>query len=522
MDTQNKDNLNSITILGHPQGLFFLFFTEMWERFSYYGMRSLLVLFLISSLLEGGWGWSRAAALNLYGSYLFWVYVTGIVGGYLADRVLGARKAVVIGGIIISAGHICLAFGTHTSFYAGLALLVAGTGLFKPNISTIVGQLYGKGVLEDERRDAGYTLFYMGINSGAFFGMALCGYIGEKIAWSYGFGLAGIFMILGALQFYFAQTIFGGIGQLVINKMDKPELDTASAKGDLPHEDAAHIVRDRLIAIGIFSAFTIFFWMAFEQAGGSMTIFAADYTDRSLDGVFGLAYKIINTLLLTIPAMVLSWVLYRLSQVTAKRYPWPNLIIFVCIATIWGLLIWMLVREFEVDKTQVAATWFGILNAFFIILLAPLYSTVWQNYWSPSGPIKFALGLILLGLGFAVLAYGASGIPSGARTASVSMIWLVLAYLLHTMGELCLSPVGLSYISKLAPSRLLGLMFGVWFIMNAIANKLAGMTGSLIDLISTQYSLSTFFLIFALLPIGAGLVLVMMNKWMLRKMHGVL
>ena len=172
-------------ILGHPEGLFFLFFTEMWERFSYYGMRSLLVLFLVSSAMKGGWGWDRADALNLYGSYTFWVYVTGILGGFLADKVLGARRAVVIGGFIISAGHICLTLDTHMTFYAGLALIVCGTGLFKPNISTIVGQLYGQGESEDIKRDAGYTLFYMGVNSGAFFGMALCGYIGEKISWTF-------------------------------------------------------------------------------------------------------------------------------------------------------------------------------------------------------------------------------------------------------------------------------------------------------------------------------------------------
>ncbi|WP_206105578.1 peptide MFS transporter [Sapientia aquatica] len=499
-------------ILGHPEGLFFLFFTEMWERFSYYGMRSLLVLFLVSSAMKGGWGWDRADALNLYGSYTFWVYVTGILGGFLADKVLGARRAVVIGGFIISAGHICLTLDTHMTFYAGLALIVCGTGLFKPNISTIVGQLYGQGESEDIKRDAGYTLFYMGVNSGAFFGMALCGYIGEKISWNYGFGLAGFFMILGALQFYFAGSVFGDIGGAV-NK------DSPVAKTD--PEEQAHVVRDRLIAIGVFSAVTVFFWMAFEQAGGSMTIFAADYTNRTLDGSAGFIFKIINTLLLIVPTMVLTWVLYTLVRQTIKRYPLSNLFIVICFVAVWALLIWMLEREFEADSAVVPATWFGILNSFFIIILAPLFSKLWQDYWQPSGPVKFGTGLILLGLGFGVLAFGASGIPSGAKTASVSMIWLVLAYLFHTMGELCVSPVGLSYISKLAPARLLGMMFGVWFIMTAIANKLAGMTGSLIDDISTTYSMSTFFLIFTLLPIGAGLGMMVINKWMLRKMHGV-
>ena len=500
-------------IMGHPEGLFFLFFTEMWERFSYYGMRSLLVLFLVSSAMKGGWGWERADALNLYGSYTFWVYVTGILGGYLADKVLGARRAVIIGGVIISIGHICLALDTQPTFYAGLAFIVAGTGLFKPNISTIVGQLYKKG--EDVKRDAGYTIFYMGVNSGAFFGMALCGYIGEKISWSYGFGLAGFFMILGALQFYFVQPLFGTIGDVV--KKNNP----ATSTNPQEVEEAPHIVRDRLIAIGVFSVFTIFFWMAFEQAGGSMTIFASDYTNRNLVGSAGLIFKVVNTLLMIVPTIVLTWVLFTLSRQTAKRYPLANLFIVLCFIAVWGLLVWMLGREFSSDSADIPATWFGILNSFFIIILAPLFSKMWQDYWQPSGPIKFATGLVFLGIGFGALAFGAAGIPSGAKTASVSMIWLVLAYLFHTMGELCISPVGLSYISKLAPSRLLGLMFGVWFIMTAIANKLAGLTGSLIDNISTNYSLSVFFLIFTLLPIGAGLVMLLLNKWMKRLMHGV-
>lgn len=513
MNTQIK-TAAPVNIMGHPEGLFFLFFTEMWERFSYYGMRSLLVLFLISSAAHGGWGWDRADALNLYGTYTFWVYVTGILGGYLADRVLGARRAVVIGGFIVAAGHVCLALDTHVSFYLGLALVVAGTGLFKPNISTIVGQLYGRGEQEDVKRDAGYTLFYMGVNSGAFFGFALCGYIGERISWSYGFGLAGFFMIFGALQFYFAQGVFGQIGLL---KKDQVIALDAVVEIEAP----GPVLRDRLIAIGVFSTFTIIFWMMFEQAGGSMTIFAADYTDRTLEGSFGLIFKIVNTLLLVVPTIVLTWVLYTMSRATAKRYLLSNICIYICFAAIWGLLVWMLGREFASDKSDIPATWFGILNSFFIIVLAPLFSKMWQDYWKPSGPVKFAVGLALLGLGFGVLAIGAMGIPSGARTASVSIIWLVLAYFFHTLGELCLSPVGLSYISKLAPSRLFGAMFGVWFLMTAIGNKLAGLSGSLIDSISSTYSLSIFFLIFTLLPIGVGLLMLLLNKWMLRKMHGI-
>jgi POT family proton-dependent oligopeptide transporter len=498
------------TILGHPESLFVLFFTEMWERFSYYGMRALLVLFLVTEAIKGGWGWTREDATTLYAWYTMSVYFTPIIGGYIADKFLGSRRAVVLGGFIIAAGHACLLFDTPTMFYIGLGLVVAGTGFFKPNISTIVGQLYSK---ENEAgRDGGYTLFYMGVNSGAFFGILLCGYIGEKISWPLGFGLAGAFMLLGAIQFYFAQGIFGQIG-LALSQ--KTETEVAHV------EDEPHIVRDRLMAIGMFSFFTIFFWFAFEQAGGSMTIFAADYTDRNLVGTSGMVFKIINSLMTVIPTIILSWLLLKLFAGTAKKYLVSNLLLVTCIGLIWALVLWMLGREFGMDQSDVPATWFGVLNSFFIVILAPMFTKLWDKHWNPSGPIKFGVGLILLGLGFAALSYGAASIPPGAKTASVSMIFLIVAYLFHTMGELCVSPVGLSYISKLAPPRLLGLMFGFWFLNTAIANFLAGYTGSYIDHISTTYSLSTFFLIFTIIPITAGLAFMTLNGWMHKKMHGV-
>ena len=501
------------TILGHPDSLFVLFFTEMWERFSYYGMRALLVLFLVSTAAKGGWGWSREEATTLYGWYTMLVYFTPILGGYLADRLLGTRRAVVLGGFIIAAGHIALFLDTVTSFYIGLGLVIVGTGLFKPNISAIVGQLYGKH--NEASRDGGYTLFYMGVNAGAFFGISLCGYIGEKISWNLGFGLAGVFMILGALQFYLGQGIFGAIGGV-------PEQGQAQTSAKVEaDEPPADVVRDRLVAIGVLSFFTIFFWFAFEQAGGSMTIFAADYTDRALVGTGGFVFKVVNSLMTLIPVAILSVLLVQLCRGTARRYLLSNLLLALALALIWALSLWMLGREFALEQSEVPATWFGVLNSFFLVILAPLFSRTWERWWNPSGPVKFGVGLVLLGLGFAALSYGSAGIPAGARTAQVSMVYLSLAYLLHTMGELCLSPVGLSYISKLAPARLLGLMFGVWFLNTAIANKLAGWTGSYIDRISEAYSLSTFFLIFTLIPIAAGLVLILMNRWMLRKMHGV-
>jgi POT family proton-dependent oligopeptide transporter len=500
-------------ILGHPDSLFVLFFTEMWERFSYYGMRALLVLFLISEVAKGGWGWSRAEATQLYGWYTMLVYLTPILGGYIADRFLGTRRAVLLGGFIIAAGHGALFLEAKPFFYTGLSLIILGTGLFKPNISAIVGQLYDKS--DAGGRDGGYTLFYMGVNAGAFFGISLCGYIGEKISWHYGFGLAGIFMILGALQFYLAQGIFGSIG-------DPPTAESrAAARAAQDDEGPAHVVRDRLIAIGVFSFFTIFFWFAFEQAGGSMTIFAADYTDRTLSGNAGLMFNVVNAVLTLGPALVLSWLLAKLFAGTGPAYRVSNLLLVLALGLIWALALWMLGREFGAETTVVPATWFGVLNSFFIVVLAPAFSKLWERYWNPSGPIKFGLGLVLLGLGFLSLSIGASSIPPGAKTAQISMVFLVLAYLLHTMGELCLSPVGLSYVSKLAPARLLGLMFGVWFVNAAVANWVAGATGSYIDVISSTYSMSVFFLIFTLIPAGAGIVLMLLAPWMKKKMHGI-
>ena len=498
-------------ILGQPNQLFVLFFTEMWERFSYYGMRALLVLFLITEASKGGWGWSRADATNLYGWYTGLAYLTPVLGGYIADRLLGTRRSVLLGGFIIAAGHVALFMDTVPSFYLGLGLVVLGTGLFKPNISAIVGQLYGKD--NENARDSGYTLFYMGVNAGAFFGISLCGYIGEKVSWNLGFGLAGVFMILGAIQFWLSQGLFGTIG----DKVDAAAKAARQALDDTP----ANVVADRLKAIFVFSFFTIFFWFAFEQAGGSMTIFAADYTDRALVGTSGMVFKIVNTAMTLVPAGILTWLLFQLYRSTGGRYLLANVSLAVAFAVIWGLSLWMLGREFGMDQSEVPATWFGVLNSFFLVILAPMFSKLWERHWNPSGPVKFGVGLVLLGLGFAVLSWGAAGIPQGARTAQVSMVFLSLAYLLHTMGELCLSPVGLSYISKLAPTRLLGLMFGVWFLNTAIANKLAGVTGSFIDEISTTHSMSYFFLIFTLIPIGAGVVLMLLTPVMRKWMHGI-
>ena len=510
----NGDEINQRTILGHPSGLFTLFFTEMWERFSYYGMRAILVLFLISSLDNQGWGWERKDALVLYAWYTGLVYITPIFGGLLADKFLGYRKAVVIGALLMTLGHAAMALEVFYDFYlyVGLSLLIVGNGFFKPNISSIVGQMYKD---EGKIKDAAYTIFYMGINSGAFLGILLCGYIGENVNWHYGFGLAGIFMLFGMLQFHFGQKIFGNIGLKKSKENDNEELETNDDKA------SRNIIVDRLIVIGIFSFVTIFFWWGFEQAGGSMTIFANDYTDRNLVGTGALIFKIVNTLLTVVPMIILTIILYLLFKNTFEKYAVSNIFLASSFVIIWAIVIWMLSREFLEDATEVPASWFAILNSFFIILFAPILSRLWQSKYNPSGPVKFGIGLMLLSFGFAILSFGSINIPLGASTASQSMIFLILAYLFHTLGELCVSPVGLSYVSKLAPKKIIGLMFAIWLLSSAIANFFAGITGSYIDPIVQDYGMSTFFLIFTILPASVGLLMILANKKIVAMMHGI-
>ncbi|WP_213520646.1 peptide MFS transporter [Nonlabens sp.] len=518
---------NQKTVLGHPSGLFVLFFTEMWERFSYYGMRALLVLFLVASVFDEGWGWERAEALTLYAFYTGLVYVTPIFGGLIADKITGYRKAVVIGALLMTLGHASMALEGLTGifFYLGLVLLIIGNGMFKPNISSMVGKLYKT---EDKEKDAGYTIFYMGINAGAFLGILLCGYIGESVGWHYGFGLAGIFMFIGMLQFYFAQEIFGKIG---LSPKDAEDFEDVmeeafedaedSVEATIDNAKKSKITSDRLIVIGVLAFFTIFFWWAFEQAGGSMTIFAADYTDRVLEGDGALIFKVFNTLLTVIPMIIITWVLGMLFKQTYSKYALSNILLGSGFVVIWAIVIWMLYRQFTDPAPEVPASWFGILNSFFIIAFAPVFSKIWESKYNPSGPVKFAIGLILLGIGFGILAFGSMGIPLGAKTASVSMIFLIIAYLFHTLGELCVSPVGLSYVSKLSPTKLVGLMFGIWFVANFIANTAAGLTGRFIDPIVEDYGMATFFMIFTIIPIAAGFVMLAISKLLVKMMHGI-
>ena len=567
-------------VLGHPAGLFVLFFTEMWERFSYYGMRALLVLFLISSLEKGGWAWPEEHALALYGTYTSLVYLTTIMGGYLADKYLGYRWAVVIGAFLMTLGHASMAVETPTFLYIGIGLLIFGNGFFKPNMTSIVSYMYKD---HPEKKDGAYTIFYMGVNAGAFLGIMLCGYIGEKVSWSWGFGLAGIFMFFGMLQFYFTQGIFGDIGTkpTAADNLAKQNVDDGDKRVPFSTLDIilmiaslslgllwilndpyskisgnnlldftvaglagknftillglalflillvgriarySKVTRERLIAVTIFAFFTVFFWASFEQAGGSMTIFAQKYTQRAFTGTAANIYKIVNTLLTVVPLGIITFVLWKLFTQTFKKYALGNIILATSFVVIWGVVIWMLNREYNSATTEIAASWFGILNSFFIIAFAPLVSKVWESKYNPPAAFKYGIGMTLLGLGFASLAYGASSIIAGDQNIKVSMIWLVLAYLFHTLGELCLSPVGLSYVSKLVPARMIGVMFGIWYLAIAIGNKTAGAMGGMINEITAKYSLSTFFLIFTLVPIGIALLAMLLHPLLKKLMHGV-
>ena len=500
-------------------------------------MRAILVLFLTSSLLNDGWGWEREDALMLYGWYTGLAYFTPIIGGVIADRFLGYRNATVIGALTMAIGHgaMALEYFENFFFFLGIALLITGNGLFKPNISSIVGQLYKDA---DIRKDGAYTIFYMGINCGAFLGILLCGYLGENIGWHWGFGVAGIFMFFGMLQFYFAQNIFGTIGL-------KPEKKVKEVDEIKNHSPMTSIELDRILVILVFSAATIFFWWAFEQAGGSMTIFANDYTDRNLTGEASLVFKIVNTIITIVPMLVITYVLIKLFQSIFHEYYLSNLFLGISFVIIWAIILFMLglipksisifltgyldffehyvpfeSNALEVEDTEIPASWFSVLNSLFIIIFAPIFSMLWASKMNPSGPVKFSIGLILLGLGFGFLAYGSMSIPYGAQTASVSIFWLVFAYLFHTLGELCVSPVGLSYVSKLAPIRLVGLMFGFWLLSSFFANLIGGFTGSYIDKISSNIGLTGFFLIFTVVPILVGFLIFLFRNNLIKRMHG--
>lgn len=697
--TTDRPNFFDSKVLGHPSGLFVLFFTEMWERFSFYGMRVLLIQFLTMSVigLNPGWEMSVVDAGAIFATYAMLLYITPIFGGILADKYLGYRWAVVIGSLIMTLGHASMTLETEFFMYLGLVLLVVGTGFFKPNMTSILSEMYKS---FPEKKDGAYTIFYMGVNAGAFFGMMLCGYIGERIGWHYGFGLAGIFMLLGTLQFWFAKPIFGAIGDVPNTSTEIKEDTPVDTKDLTPAQQDelkrnpfttldyilivittiigflyafsdvfyivgkirlfpaeifgmdgqavvvvtgllilmwliisrimryAKVVRDRMIAVIIFAFFTIFFWMSFEQGATSLIIFARDNTQRILSGDKALLFNIFNSLLTIVPLLIISWVLILLAKQTIKKALLSNIILAITFVGVWASAIWMLNRDWSLhayevtydaiqvqkvdregkpildkhnepiydykaihaanqpkegdnvvkhtavvsqlatltkgdkveifqelgnfnildskqkehltkqfteanketeivqaeiteikdNQVEITASWFSILNSFFIIALASLVSKLWDSRFNPPASIKYGLGLIIMAIGFGVLAYGSHGITEGTR---VSMMWLVFAYFFHTLGELFSSPVGLSYVSKLVPARMIALMFGMWYLAIAIGNNLAATLGGQIETITEQYSLSVFFLIFTIVPIVAGLLVIALNPVLKKLMHGV-
>ena len=581
---QSTDKFFENPVLGHPAGLFVLFFTEMWERFSYYGMRAILVIFLTGAVLgdNPGWGWDTPAALSLLGTYALFVYLTPLLGGWLADNKIGYRMAVVIGALLMTLGHAAMAVETPMFLYIGITLLILGNGFFKPNMTSIISKMYEG---RDDKKDGAYNIFYMGVNAGAFIGIMLCGYVGERVGWSYGFGLAGIFMLLGMLQFYYAQPLFGNIGDKPvkdeskeITKEEQAENekrnpfsvlditligiftvsaliwifnDPLSKIGDIqvlnftvagmpdslffaliaaitfivllviriPRYE--RIERDRMIAFAIFCIFTVFFWAAFEQAAGSLPLYTRDFTNRMLEGTAANIFKLVDLAVTVIPLGIITYVLISLFKKTISRIALSNIILGFSFVIVWGIVIFKLYTEFQTDNTEVPVTWFAILNSLFIIIFAPLFTKWWDSRYNPPASVKYFLGLALLGLGFAFLAFGARNVPAGAESASLSMAWLVLAYLFHTLGELCLSPMGLSYLSKLIPTRMIAFMFGVYYLAIAIGNKLAHYVGGDIEKITAEYSLSTFFLIFTIVPIALGLVSLLLHPVLKRLMHGV-
>ncbi len=500
-------------LLGHPKGLFILFFTEMWERFSYYGMRALLILYLTKHFLFG----DQQGAL-IYGSYASLVYAMPVLGGLIADRYLGFRKAITFGAILLVCGHFGMAFegpdativmvngesevqrdGFYTQiFYLSLAFIVVGVGFLKANISTIVGQLYGA---DDPRRDAGFTIFYMGINIGAFVATLLCAYLGENFGWRYGFGAAGIGMLVGLLTFQLGRKYLLGLGE--------PPMPT-----DLQEEVFPGINKEKFIyIIGLVAVIAV--WQVIQRTAELGLMLA----------VFG--------------GLVVAWVIwFSLAKCEPKE---RDRMLVMLLLIIFSVLFWALFEQAGSSLTlftdrnvamgeTFTAGMFQSLNPLFIILLAPLFALMWvflsRLKMEPSTPAKFGLGILQVGLGFAVLIYGTSlAGPDG----KVSIIWLALMYLLHTTGELCLSPVGLSMVTKLSVQRIGAMMMGVWFLSSAFAAYAGGMIAGLTAITdeataptSAAESLAVYTGVFenlAIIAIVFGVLVLMISPFLHRRMH---
>jgi POT family proton-dependent oligopeptide transporter len=431
-----------------------LFVTELWERFAYYGMRALLILYLIDTT-TGGLGWSRERASELYGWYNGLAYLTPVAGGWLADRLLGTNRSLVLGGSMISLGHFALALGPRWTFYAGLGLIILGTGFFKPNVYTMVGQLYPLG---DARRDAGFTWYYMGINLGALLGPLVCAWFAARLGWSYGFAMAGLGMLLGLLFYLWTR---GdrlrdiGLPPTAVTLRGSPRNLTLTSEE-----------KQRITALALITVFVIFFWLAFEQVGSSLNLFAAQRTDRAVSG----------------------WL--------------SNL----------------------VPQGEIPAAWFQAVNPFFVLLLAPLMASLWQRLGArePSTHAKMALGLTLLGLAYMVMVLGAAASDGGVR---VSPWYLIGFYFVYSLGELCFLPAGFSFVGRAAPARLASMLMGIWFTANFVANLMGGYLAGMAERIERgEYfqvlgGQADFFLIFVASCLTAGILLWLLVPTVSRLMH---
>jgi POT family proton-dependent oligopeptide transporter len=543
---------------GHPKGLYFLFFTEMWERFSYYGMRAIFILFMTKVLLM-----KDADASEIYGSYTGLVYLTPLLGGYLCDKFLGNRRSIVIGGMLMAIGQFFMFFsasaganGGVSLMWMGLTAIIIGNGFFKPNISTMVGQLYPA---NDRRIDSAFTIFYMGINLGAFFSPLVCGSMDFK----WGFLAAGIGMLIGLVAFILGQKkylisedgkhiglpvkkldaksigmIIGSIAiiffMLNFKQMFKSDLDIISyfiygAMVAMPvlifsDKSLSKIEIQRITVIFILAFFVIFFWGAFEQAGASLTLFADRQVDRQIKIVIP-AWLIVGSGIVT---------MFYLSKGLQWFFNWTSKIRYVVFGIFSALLIVLMFTGHIEDfmKNEFPASWFQSVNPLAVILLAPLFSILWDFLYKfkaePSSPKKMAIGLGLVALGYVIIAIAVKGLGLGEK---VSMWWLIALYIIHTMGELCLSPIGLSMVSKLAPLRLSSLMMGTWFLANAAANKFAGTLSALIpggedgtgpatSFLGFQITnLYEFFVLFIIMSGAAAAILFVLSSWLEKRMH---
>jgi len=491
MGSSMNDSKSIRTWLGHPLSLSTLFFTELWERFSYYGMRALLVLFMVDEVQNGGMSLDDEKATAIYGLYTAFVYLACLPGGWIADRLLGARKAVWVGGLVIAAGHFTLAIPNQTAFFTGLLLVVLGTGLLKPNVSAMVGQLYPEG---GARRDAGFTLFYMGINMGAFLGPLVCSYLGENVNWHMGFAAAGFGMVFGVIQFWLTGHRLGDAGLI------------SRRSGDA-NDSGSRMDRAWFPVIGFVAALGLFIVLIVSGVLQVNALSLAQYT----------TYVIVG---LAVVFFVYLFVFGKLNSAEFKQ-TLVIVVLFIASAVFWsgfeqaGSSLNLFAERYT-DRLafgfEIPAGWFQSLGPLFIVALAPVFASLWvrlaKRQLDPSMPAKFALGLLLLGLGFLVMVGAAKFVVAGQKAAPY---WLVLTYLIHTMGELCMSPVGLSSVTKLAPKRFMGQMMGIWFLATSLGNLIAGLMAGRFDPEALN-EMPDIFLQIVLTTVGASAILFVCNQ----------